>query len=259
MKSRKPSPFSHRIARVTSSEVKQYSGNYVEHIARERSTPITRSRMTSTDYGGRSGSRSFATISLMRRWIYATGDSTALVSPRTPLPRSQTTLVLGSALRAVGTCSSSSPSALTTARDPESVGVKTPREQDIGKSLRDAGGSAFSGDGAAAPSKSDRPGEPCTPAVSTRWISAREQRSAVAIARNKRLARRISVAAERRWRAGAVYFIAAHTRTLPGGFPGPLAGLLALALRHDPGFSRRSGGTSAPYRSETQRATLLTM
>jgi len=84
MKSRKPSPFSHRIARVTSSEVKQYSGNYVEHIARERSTPITRSRMTSTDYGGRSGSRSFATISLMRRWIYATGDSTALVSPEPP-------------------------------------------------------------------------------------------------------------------------------------------------------------------------------
>ncbi len=38
-------------------------------------------------------------------------------------------LVLGSALRAVGTCSSSSLTALTTARDPESCGVKTSEDK----------------------------------------------------------------------------------------------------------------------------------
>ena len=107
-------------------------------------------------------------------------------------------LVLRSALRSVGTCSSSSPTALTTARDLESCSVKTSRGQEAGESIGDD-------DGGETPLKSDRPGEPCTPAVSTRWISAREQRSAVAIARNERPARRISVAAERQWRAGAVY------------------------------------------------------
>jgi len=140
--------------------------------------------------------------------------------------------------------SSSSPAALTTARDPENCGVKTSRGRGTGEPIGDVGTSRIADDEAGAPLKSDRPGEPGTPAMSTRWISASEQRSAVAIARNERPARCISVAAERRWRAGAVYssrLIRERSRAASRARWRTFSRSRCAAIR----ASRSSGGTSA--------------